>query len=204
LDLDGYLNSNRTKPRLLEGLRILALVRYSTYDTLHTVKKSALRLHIFSKPSLAQLEALGIIEKDPYRLTAKGFNLLKKYGSIEFDDYQERMRGTGNAHDLQIGAYILQELNERPDFYTAFYPKFEHVRPDACLIYRKDSAYKIEFLEVERTDKGPDYIPNKERNYERLAKDYETYSVWWQETYKKLGLPFCTAEQFCFWIRYEK
>jgi len=190
-------DKNRTRPRLLEGLHLLALLRYSTPEILRTVKKTALKLHILSKPSLASLQAL--VDPDPYRLTARGFSYLRDNGYTL--PYQERLQG-GGAHDLQVAAKVLQEYYT-PDFYHALYPDFSYIRPDCLFIHRRPGEYRLTFLEVEISPKTDEYLGNKRRNYERLSQDYELWNGWWREQSKHLRLPFCTIDQFCFSVRWE-
>lgn len=193
-DLNQYLTLSRTKPRLLQGLYTIALVRYSTPELLRTVKKPYSQ-HIYTKKSLIQLSELGFIDLEPVRLTSKGFKLLENNG-FYIEHLQKRMRGIGNEHDLKITKII---FSLQP--FTVFYPYFDiGLQPDACLIFKNDKGYKIEFLEVENSAKPEGYLEGKKMNYERLAQDFSTWNVWWREWSAKLDLPFCTVDKFCFCI----
>jgi hypothetical protein len=198
MTLDDYLTPSRTRPRLIEALRTVAIVRYATLPQLQTVRKPY-RQHIYTKQSLDQLLQRGIVSDagGAFRVGPNGWKLLDLP-----DHYQKRCRGQGSEHDLAV-TDILLGLTAQEDFFTVFYPHFGDLRPDACVIYRKENAYRIEFLEVEVSPKEKEYLPEKMKKYERLAKDYQTYATWWARWAPKLNLPYCTAEQFKFTVRVE-
>jgi hypothetical protein len=194
MTLDDYLTPSRTRPRLIEALRTLALVRYATLPQLQTVRKP-FRQHIYTKQSFERLLQLGLVVDagGAFRVGPNGLKLLDLP-----EHYQKRCRGQGKEHDLAI-TDILLGLTAQEDFFTVFYPRFPYVRPDACVIYKRDGEFKIEFLEVETTDKEAGYLERKQVNYERLANDYKTYSVWWNEWGDRFRLK-CKPDDFCFCV----
>ena len=194
MTLDDYLTPSRTRPRLIEALRILALVRYATLPQLQTVKKPY-RQHIYTKQSLDQLLQLGIVADagGAFRVGPNGWKLLDLP-----DHYQKRCRGQGEEHDLAV-TDILLCLTAQEDFFTVFYPHFGYLQPDACVIFKRESEFKIEFMEVEVTDKEPGYLERKRNQYERLATDYKTYAEWWQRWGGRYGLK-CKPDDFCFCV----
>jgi len=119
---------------------------------------------------------------------------------------QKKFTGQTIEHELKITDFIL-DLQGKEFFYTVFYPQFKEppdytkdwLKPDACVVWKRGEDYKIQFVEVE--DKKPgweNYLLNKKRNYELLAQDKNLYSMWWHEWHKKLNLPNCRLEDFCF------
>lgn len=196
--IESFLSPTRTKPRLIQGLRTLALLRYATLSQLQSVRKPY-RQHIYTKSSFQKLSELEIVKenKGVFKVGSKGWSLLDI-----LPHYQKRCRGEGGEHDLKLTAELLKAM-ESDSFYAVIYPHFGELRPDACVIYRKEDAYRIEFLEVEVSPKEKEYLPEKMKKYDRLASDYQTYATWWQSWHKKLGLPYCMAEQFKFTVRVE-
>jgi len=88
----------------------------------------------------------------------------------------------------------------RDDYHKIFYTRFDkhHLEPDACLINKYPEGYSIKFIEIERTDKGPQYLLDKRDKYISLGSDIQTWESWWHRWHKDLDLPYCTKEEFCF------
>jgi hypothetical protein len=102
------------------------------------------------------------------------------------------------AHSLLITDFLLKEF-KRQDFYTALFPHFSFLIPDALIIYKKENAYKLVFLEIEEEKPNwHDYLNQKRDKYQILAKDKSIYEKWWKTYSDRLGLKYCTEEQFCF------
>jgi hypothetical protein len=174
-------------------------VRYASLPLLQSVRKPY-RQHIYTKSSFQKLSELEIVKNRNglFSVGPKGWSLLDLP-----DHYQKRCRGEGGEHDLAVSKFLIN-LTDNNEFYTVFYPHCGELHPDACIVYRKDNAYRIEFLEVEVSPKEKEYLPEKMRKYDRLAKDYQTYATWWQNWAKKLKLPYCTADEFKFTVRVEE
>ena len=206
-DLDSFYTTGRTKPRLLQALTFLSICRYATLKQLQTVK-TAYRQHIFTTKAvkmLVDLGYLGITGNGTYFTDSKGLNFLEE-NKISTYYFLSRNRAVAGEHTLKITDYIIS-LQSNPSFFTAFYPQFTKppdytevfLIPDICVIYRKEDSYKIEFIEIEISDKGdPEYILKKKAKYQQIAKDKNTYLHWWKFHCGKLGLPMCSVEQFCF------
>ncbi|RJQ67318.1 MAG: hypothetical protein C4519_24285 [Desulfobacteraceae bacterium] len=118
---------------------------------------------------------------------------------------QKKLQGEAAQHQQKLSSVIFGLFNE-PDFYSVFYPIFKrppdyteiYLIPDYCLIRKRDSAYKIEFGEVEVSDKPRGYTEEKQAKYEQVAKDGNTYHKWWAYHAGQLGLPMCSIDNFCF------
>ncbi len=209
-DLQEFFTEAANKQRLLQCFWTIAQVRYITFKQLKTVKKPWAQ-HIATRPRLKHLSDLGYLEPTPrgaYTITPKAFDFLDRNG-YNTSYLQKRTRGQGNDHDLKITDYILS-LQEDPNFFTVFYPVFNKppnydseklLEPDACIIYQRQDAYKIVFLEVETEKAGwEQHLLDKQIKYQQLAHDHNTYERWWAFQAKKIGLPICTPQNFCFSI----
>lgn len=205
--LDEFYTPSRTKPRLLDALYTIGLVRYATQKQLKSVKKSWVT-HICTKQALEQLIELKYIGRNgsgAYFLLDKSFRLLGENG-FNTEHLTKRLQGQGNEHDHAVTDVLLKITGE-PDFFTVFYPIFtappnydkDFLIPDACIVLKRDDAYKLKFLEVE-TPKGnwSDYLEDKRLKYQRIASDYNTWDRWWRKWSAKLNLPMCDVNDFCF------
>jgi hypothetical protein len=139
-----------------------------------------------------------LVRSGYFQIIGEAFSITDKVKAIlEEQKYpvsilQKKFTGA-TPHDLKITDVI---LDLKP--WAVFYPIFRESRPDACLIFKKDRAYKIQFLEVENTEKPASYLRGKKEEYEKLARDFEMYDRWWKHHAEKLGLPFPKPENFCF------
>ena len=128
-----------------------------------------------------------------------GLNLLKNKG-YKTKHLQIRKEGEFQDHQKQLTKVLLNFTND-PHFFTVFYPPFGDVklRPDACLVFLNGQKHKIQFLEIERTEKtDPDYLLKKKAKYEELARSYWLYDSWWRKWAGVFKLPMCDVEQFKF------
>jgi len=190
----------------------LGQVRYATHNQLIPFNKQ-----VFTKQNLVLLTELGyldgsyLVENDTaYFITDKTKELLTKEG-FNVRVIQKKFTGTDLTHSLKITDCLLK-LQGQSFFYAIFYPLFRDppesknafLVPDACVVWKKDGAYKIEFIEVE--EEKPDwenYLWVKKEKYERLARDPNIYHLWWKGKeekgyHKKLILPLCKEADFCF------
>jgi hypothetical protein len=194
--LDEYLSKSRTLPRLKQILSILYDIRYATLELLKTVKNPA-TLHIATTPSFAKLKELNILSEPKagvFCLDSRGFTLLDK---------KPYSTDGGGSHDLAVAEYVLQAITVEGA--SVIYPKFERLRlyPDALLVFRGESKFRLEFLEVELSPKPDGYLDEKMQKYRALGKDPATYTDWWEAHRGKLGLPFVGIDKFCFGVRLE-
>jgi hypothetical protein len=194
--LDDYLTASRTLPRLKQVLSMLYGIRYTSLDMLKTVKSPSI-LHIATAPSFATLKQMKTLaEPRPgvFCLDSRGFKLLDK---------RPYSTNGGGDHDLAVARHVLQAITERGA--SVIYPKFERIRlyPDALLIYKGEGRFRLEFLEVELSQKPPGYLDEKMQKYRALSKDPATYTDWWEAHRGKLGLPFVGIDKFCFGVRVE-
>jgi len=195
------LTAGSSYSQLFNFLYSLALLRYFTKDHANKVNSK-----LGTKKKIAQLcelDYLNCKNSQVYTITEKTRKLLDEQG-FNCKILAKKLTGEGNDHDLKITDYILDERCN-PWFYSVIYPFFDYLIPDACLIYKNESTYKITFLEVENPKAGwDDYLENKKSNYKRLASDYDVYGKWWKVWSERLNIPYCTEEEFCFNVVYVK
>ncbi len=167
-DLRKLLKNQCSNPLIMEGFWILYLVRYATFKQLKSVRKLSVQ-RVFTKKNLAKLTELGYLKVNGnvYSLASKGFEFLGQN--------EPRLRGEGSDHTLKI-TDILLSLMDQPHFFTVEYPHFGELVPDACIIWKDGNRYKVEFLEVENSEKHPSYLEEKRAKYERNGKQIHQ---WW-------------------------
>lgn len=193
------LTSGSSFNQLFTLIYILATVRYATAKQLRSVNPK-----IGTGFKLSALCDLGYLSKSDggfYYTANKGFELLRKEG-FNTRILQKRLQGDYSFHQETLTDFILSVMRE-PDYYAVIYPNFTYIIPDACIIRKNENQYKIEFIEIEVSDKDKEYIPDKKQRYEKLARDITLYSKWWQRWSALLKLKYCRQDQFCFWVRYE-
>ena len=190
------VQAGSTWVKLFNFIYAIASLRYSTQKQLNKVSSQ------FGTPK--KLEKLrkrdyltAIRNSDVYVITKKTRQLLKDEG-YKTDILQADFNGINLNHQLKITDCLVSLIRE-DDHYALFYPNFTYLIPDFCLIKKRDDAYKIIFGEVEEEKPNwTDYLNEKREKYNRLAKDRDIYLKWWKVYCEKLGLPYCTEEQFCF------
>jgi len=203
-DLKPHLTTGRTKARILAGLYIIGIVRYCDLNSLAICKKQSLNKHIFTKPFLKILQETGYIQgADYFQITPKAVKLLADNGYITAH-IAKRFQGDFGEHQRRLTEIILAETND-PDFFTAFYSSFEFgLIPDTCVIYRRLNKAKIVFLEVERTDKPKEYLEEKKKKYNQLARSEWVYSKWWARQCDIFNFKLCPINDFGFSLRVVK
>jgi len=215
------LKGHAKEKTLTSALYAIAQLRYVSWAHLKSCKKTTWQQHIFTEDFLQKLVDCNILEQGDfpvkpipkkhrvYRFTSNLLGLLKEYQELlkppqNIELLQSRGRGKPKEHTLAITSHILNVKYSDETFYSVFYPEFfqRKLRPDACLVFKLDEKYRIEFIEIERTLKtDPDYLKNKQRGYKRLSEDPATYYEWWEggkEIRKKLRLSYCDIEKFKF------
>jgi hypothetical protein len=202
-DLKPHFTTGRTKARILAGLYIMALVRYSDYSSLQACKKQSLNKHIFTKPFLQILSDNGYIQDSGfYTITPKTISALS--GNYPISHLQKRLQGEYGEHQKRLTEVILAETNS-PEFFTAFYSSFEFgLIPDACVIYRQMNKAKLVFFEIERTDKPKEYLEDKKRKYNQLARSEWVYSKWWVRQCEIFNFKLCPINEFGFSLKVVK
>jgi len=209
-DLTDFFTEAANNERLLLMFWTIAQVRYITFPQLKTVKKPWAQ-HIATRPKLKQLSEKNYLDTPApnlYTPTLKTLDYLHNHG-YNTAHLQKRWRGEGTGHSLKITDALLPIMDE-PHFFTVFYPTFtappryeeKFLEPDACLIYKRDDAFKLVFLEVEE-EKGAheQYLEAKQSRYNQIAADPNTFEKWWRHWADKLRLPVPKQEQFGFSIR---
>jgi len=185
----------------------LAQLRYATFKQLHPLNhRVATKKILVNLVSLGYLADVNLVRNtNAFHITEKTRQILEREG-FNVKIIQKKFTGQTLEHALKISETILN-LQAQEYFYNVFYPIFreppkydrEFLRPDACVVWKKDGTYKIEFVEVE--EEKPDwenYLLVKKEKYEKLAGDSNIYRVWWKYYYDKLNLPLCKEADFCF------
>lgn len=184
---------------------ILAQVRYATQKQLQPLNHRIATKNLLVRfTDLGYLKSIDLVKKEPaYHITEKTRELLEKEG-YNTKVIQKDFTGQKLGHALAITDVILK-LQAEAD--QVFYPIFreppdyhlEFLRPDFCLVRKRVGAYKIEFGEVEnRKPNWEEYLKVKRDKYEAIAKDRNTYAMWWKVWSDRLNLPFCEERSFCF------
>jgi len=196
--------------QIFDLLYIVAQVRYATFKQLHPLNhRVVIKKNLEYLVKLDYLSTINLVKNaKAFHITDKTRQILEKEG-FNVEVIQKKFTGQDLKHALKITDCLLK-LQAQENFYKVFYQIFreppeykqEFLRPDACVIWKKDGAYKIEFIEVE-TEK-PDwenYLLVKKEKYERLAHDQNIYRVWWKYYHERLNLPLCQEADFCFSVR---
>lgn len=186
--------------RMNEGKTLLyqlAQLRYFTIEQFTKINRSG------TKPKFQKLQELGYIED--YTLSKKASSFLKKNGFNTWG-LTERLRGGEEGHGFAISK-VVQKLMQRPDYFFVFYKTFKHppdyqkefVRPDFCMVFKKENKGKLIFGEVEgEKTNWETYLKNKKADYEAVARDPNTHSQWWKTVCRYKGLQFCDQGEFGF------
>jgi hypothetical protein len=160
----------------------IGLLKYSTWSLLSKTHNTANK--VATKPKLNRLVELGYIDSKvnifiPNKMT---FEILKriKIGKkrINVDLLPNIPEGYGSVNELNNSEVFVQALNME-DYYCLLYPTFDYVRPDALLILKQGSKYRLTFLEIEKPKSNWDeYLDQKRINYLKLSKDIQVYDYW--------------------------
>jgi len=199
----GWIENKFTFNQLFELFYTLAQVRYATQKQLQPLNhRVATKKNLVKFVELDYLNAVSLVKNETaFYITEKTRKILTNEG-FNVKVLQKDFTGQTLIHPLKITSCL---LNLQP--WIVFYPQFKEppnygadwLKPDACLIFKKDKAYKIQFLEVE--EEKPDwenYLLNKKEKYEQLARDKNLYYLWWKYWADKLELPMCKEKDFCF------
>lgn len=193
--------------QLFDIFYALAQLRYATFKQLHRLNHRVVRKkYLEYLVNLGYLAAIPLVKNiNAFHITEKTRQILEREG-FNVKVIQKKFTGQTLEHALKISDCFLK-LQVQEYFYNVFYPVFreppkyvaEFLRPDACVVWKRDGAYKIQFVEVEQPK--PDwekYLLLKKEKYEQVARDPNIYRVWWKYYHEKLNLPFTKEEDFCF------
>jgi hypothetical protein len=206
-----WIDNKFSYSALFKELYRVGQVRYATREQLYPFNKQ-----VWTKPNLVKFCELDYLKPHDlvkaFHITEKTREILEKEG-FNVKVLQKKFTGQTLDHALKITSCLLK-LQGQDNFYNVFYPTFteppsytaEFLKPDACVVWKRDGAYKIEFIEVEK--EKPDwenYLFIKKEKYEKLARDPNTYRFWWKgkekkTNHEKLNLPLCQEANFCFSI----
>jgi hypothetical protein len=198
--------------QIFDLLYIVAQVRYATFKQLNHVNyRVATKNNLADLVSLDYLATINLVKNaKAFHITDKTRQILEREG-FNVKIIQKKLTGHDLKHALKITECLLK-LQAQDYFYNVFYYFFkmppnydgEFLRPDACVVWKKDGAYKIEFIEVEEEKPNwGNYLLVKREKYEKLARDPNIYRIWWKGEkeegwHKKLNLPICQEADFCF------
>ncbi len=196
--------------QIFDLLYTVAQVRYATFKQLHPLNhRVATKKNLDNLVSLDYLASVRLVKNTKsFHITEKTRQILEREG-FNVNIIQKKFTGFTLEHALKITDCLLN-LQAKENLYQVFYPTFaappdyskEFLKPDACLIWKKDRAYKIEFLEVEEAKPNwAEYLLVKKDKYEQLASDPNIYRIWWKYYAEKLNLPLCKEADFCFSVR---
>lgn len=105
--------------------------------------------------------------------------------------------GEGYINEIN-NTEVFIKLAKQPDFYTLLYPNFGYLRPDALLVEKRDSKYRLTCLEIEaKKPNWKEYIDEKIEKYKKLSTDIQFYD-WWCVQCEKLGFRKPLKEDFKF------
>ncbi len=193
----------------------IATLRYVTPKQLAAGFKDEIwRRKCATLKQLKALADLGYLEISPtgmIKATAKSVKFLAQYAEPEYPGEYDVQRiklpsGTGER-DAEYNTDALIKIMKKPDFYAVFYPEFYErpgqaqafLIPDAAVVWRKEHLAKLVFLEVERQKPAwKEYLLQKRRKYETVARDTRTYDEFWRHWAKVLRLELCPPEEFGF------
>lgn len=160
--------------------------------------------------TLTDLGFLNITDNGYYFTTHKTLKLLENEGyNTQF--LQKEFKGEAKDHQQKLTDCLLN-FTDNEYFYSISYPIFckapkyteKLLEPDALVTFKRDGEYKLLFVEVENSEKPKGYLEGKERNYNIVARDYNTWAKWWKAHSSLLSLPYCSVDDFCFeWRVYE-
>lgn len=195
--------------QIFDLLYIVAQVRYATFKQIHSLNhRVATKKNLANLVSFGYLATINLVKNiKAFHVTDKTRQILEREG-FNVNIIQKKFTGQTLDHALKITSCLLN-LQAKENFYKVFYPIFaaspdyskEFLKPDACIVLKKDGAYKIEFLEVEEEKPNwAEYILVKKEKYEQLASDPNIYRIWWKYYADKLNLPLCKEADFCFSI----
>lgn len=187
--------------QIFDLFHIVASCRYCTFKHLHAVNhRVGNKKHLVN---LVELGYLSLTDNKVFFTTPKTWYLLQAEG-YNTDIIHKTLEAKAPEHELDITTALLNIYKE-PDFYAVIYPHFVTLIPDACIVYKKDDAHKIVFLEVENEKPGwENYLNEKKKKYEELGRNEEVYTVWWKKWHSLLKLPYCSIDQFSFSYRVVK
>ena len=199
----NLLTAGSSFSQLFNLLYTASLLRYTTKEHLNQIN------HKLGTPRKLQILAesgyLTCKNSKVFVITDKTRRLLEEQG-YTCKILAKKITGETAEHELLIASVILDMMKD-DNFYSVFYPTFmeppnydrDFLKPDACVIFKKERQYKISFLEVENEKPGWEaYLQAKQEKYETIGRDYNTYGKWWKFWSEKLRLPYCNQDSFCF------
>lgn len=198
--LEKYLRPGVSKPRILKLLQVIGELKAVDFPTLKTVKNP-----ITEKVATKKLidcfltdKLLELTEKGNVKITVKSIELLKKY-KYRTKHIIKNPKDSNSEHSRLLREFLLPFMFEK-EYHGVFYTELKdhRLRPDACLVFSYSKGYKIQFVEVENTEKDAQYLLEKNEKYKSLGGDINTWDSWWRRWSKILDLDFCEKERFCF------
>jgi len=184
-----------------------AMCRYCNQAHLHAIDSKLGTTG--RKDKLTKLVELGYFDRSDdlvYSVTPKTIKALGELDGYCTTLLQTRHQAEEARHQLRITDVLIKFI-KRLDFFYAFYPNFEELIPDACIILTDKmlGLLHIVFLEVEDEEarKDRDYLRDKWEKYYRIARtktgNRQTYD-WWEGVANLLKLPIPPEKNFSFQV----
>jgi hypothetical protein len=177
----------------------VSLLKYSTVNLLSRTHSTANK--VATKPKLNRLVELGYIDSEndiyiPNKMTIAILKMIKIAAKrVNVNLLPNLPKGYGSINELNNSEVFVQALN-MVDYHSLLYPTFGYIRPDALLILKQGSMYKLTFLEVEKQKSNwEEYLDTKRYNYLKLAKDIIVFE-YWCEIAPLLKLPTPNISEF--------
>lgn len=180
--------------QVIQTLYYAHLLRYSAQEHLKTVGS----WKIATKNKLETLVALGYLVKtgEVFKSTSKTLELLTKQG---YNPAILPPPAEGSGAEI-YNSDALVKIIGKPFYRSILYPHFGYLIPDALAVFADGNRYQLRFIEVEaKKPKWEEYIDDKLRKYERLARDEQVYR-YWREMSQYLGLKCPAMERFRFGV----
>lgn len=178
--------------QVIQTLYFAHLLRYSTQEHLKAVGS----WKIATKNKLETLVALGYLVKtgEVFKSTTKTLELL-----IKLDYNRSILPPPAEGAGVEIyNSLQLVKIIKAPFYKHLLYPHFGYLIPDALAVFVDGNRYQLRFIEVEaKKPKWEEYIDDKRRKYERLARDEQVYR-YWREMSQYLGLKCPNMADFRF------
>jgi hypothetical protein len=184
----------------------IAECRYASFETIKSVK-NPITNSAGAKPCLTKLLNAGYLalgDNHSYNITVKCKNLLNENGFIT-EHLKTDFKGGFDSHQQKLSSVIWPVMFQE-DYFHTLYPTFEqngkpYLIPDACLIFKRGEAYKIDFVEVEESDKPDEYLKQKAEKYKVVFSDVNIWDKWWRKWSGVFGLKFPEVDKLKFTVK---
>jgi len=194
------LNAGTTEPKILQLLTIIGELKTPSPLLLQSVKNPITK-KVCTAPMFNRLvteKVVSVTDTGQLTFAVKAFEILKYYNRPYKHIIKDPDRSE-SPHTSEIQSF-LYPIMFSDGYHATIYPKLDkhELRPDACLVFSYPEGQKIQFVEVEHTDKHAGYLVDKYKKYSSFGQDVTAWDSWWKRWADSLGLPYCTKEEFKF------